>query len=70
VFHIKYRQKLSVLHRVKEERNKLHKIKMKSNCTGHILLRNCLLKHVIEEKDRGNDRNDGKARKKTEAATG
>jgi hypothetical protein len=38
-----------VLHRVKEERNVLHTIKRrKANCIGHILRRNCLLKHVIE----------------------
>jgi hypothetical protein len=40
-----------VLHRVKEERNILHKIKRaKANWIGHILRRNCLLKHVIEGK--------------------
>jgi hypothetical protein len=39
-----------VLHRVKE-RNILHTIKRrKANWIGHILRRNCLLKHVIEEK--------------------
>jgi hypothetical protein len=39
-----------VLHRVKEERNILHTIKRrKANWIGHILHRNCLLKHVIEE---------------------
>jgi hypothetical protein len=38
-----------VLHRVKEERNILHTIKRrKANWIGHILRRNCLLKHVIE----------------------
>jgi hypothetical protein len=40
-----------VLHRVKEERNILHTIKRrKTNWIGHILRRNCLLKHVIEGK--------------------
>jgi hypothetical protein len=40
-----------VLHRVKEERNILRTIKRrKANCVGHILRRNCLLKHVIEGK--------------------
>jgi hypothetical protein len=40
-----------VLHRVKEERNILHTIKRrKGNWIGHILHRNCLLKHVIEGK--------------------
>jgi ribosomal 50S subunit-associated protein YjgA (DUF615 family) len=38
-----------VLHRVKEERNILHTIKRrKANWIGHILRRNCLLKHAIE----------------------
>jgi hypothetical protein len=38
-----------VLHRVKEERNILHTIKRRTaNWIGHILRRNCLLKHVIE----------------------
>jgi hypothetical protein len=38
-----------VLHRVKEERNILHTMKRKkSNWIGHILRRNCLLKHGIE----------------------
>jgi len=40
-----------VLHGVKEESNILHKIKRrKANWIGHILCRNCLLKHVIEGK--------------------
>jgi hypothetical protein len=43
-----------VLHRVKEEGNILHKIiRRKANCFGHILRRNCLLKHVIEGKLEG-----------------
>jgi hypothetical protein len=38
-----------VLHRVKEERNIVLTIKRrKANWIGHILRRNCLLKHVIE----------------------
>jgi hypothetical protein len=37
-----------VSHRVKEDRNIPHTIKRKANWIGHILLRNCLLKHVIE----------------------
>jgi hypothetical protein len=38
-----------VLRRVKEERNILHTVKRrKANWIGHILRRNCLLKHVIE----------------------
>jgi hypothetical protein len=42
-----------VLHRVKEERNILHTIKRrKANWIwiGHILRRNCLLRHAIEGK--------------------
>jgi hypothetical protein len=43
-----------VLHRVKEKRNILHTIKRrKANWIGHILRRNCLLKHVIEGKLEG-----------------
>ena len=38
-----------VLHRVKEERNILDRVKRgKVNWIGYFLLRNCLLKHVIE----------------------
>jgi hypothetical protein len=37
------------LHRVKEERNDLRTIKRrKTNWIGHILRRNCLVKHDIE----------------------
>jgi hypothetical protein len=40
-----------VLHRVDRERNIVHTIKRrKANWIGHILRRNCLLKHVIEGK--------------------
>jgi hypothetical protein len=47
-----------VLRRVKEYRNILHTIKRsKANWSGHILRRNCLLKHIIE---RRRDRSDGK----------
>jgi hypothetical protein len=43
-----------VLHRVKEERNIVHTIKRrKAHWIGHILRRNCLLKHVIEGKIEG-----------------
>jgi hypothetical protein len=43
-----------ILHRVKEQRNILHTIKRrKDNWIGHILRRNCLLKHVIEGKLEG-----------------
>jgi hypothetical protein len=40
--------------RVEEERNILHTIKRrKANLIGHILGRNCLLKHAIEGKIKG-----------------
>jgi hypothetical protein len=43
-----------VLHRVKEDRDILHTIKRrKANWIGHILRRNCILKHVIEGKLEG-----------------
>jgi hypothetical protein len=43
-----------VLHRVKEERNILYTVKSrKADWIGHILRRNCLLKHVIEGKMKG-----------------
>jgi hypothetical protein len=43
-----------VLLRVKEQRNILHEIsKRKANWIGHILRRNCLLRHVIEGKIKG-----------------
>jgi hypothetical protein len=42
------------LHAVKEERNILHTIKRReAHWIGHILLRNCLLKHVTEENIEG-----------------
>jgi hypothetical protein len=54
-----------MLHRVKEERNILHKIKIrKANWIGDVFLRNCLLKHVIEGKVEGKDSSEGKTRKK------
>ena len=43
-----------VLLRVKEQRNILHEIhKRKSNCTGQILRRNCLLQRVTEGEIQG-----------------
>jgi replicative superfamily II helicase len=43
-----------ILHRVKEERNILHTIKIrKANWIGHILRRYCHLKHVIKGKIEG-----------------
>jgi hypothetical protein len=44
----------NVLHLVQDERNVLQAIKRrKDNWIGHILHRNCFLKHVIEEKTEG-----------------
>jgi len=52
-----------VIQRVKEERNILLTVKRReTNWIGHMLRRNCLLKHIIEGRD-------GNTRKKTEAAT-
>jgi hypothetical protein len=43
-----------VLQRVREERNVLHTVtRRKANCIGHILCRNCLLRHVIDGKIEG-----------------
>jgi hypothetical protein len=43
-----------VLLRVSEQRNILHTVKRrKTNWIGHMLHRNCVLKHVIEEKVEG-----------------
>jgi len=45
------RVKYEVLHRIREESNILHTIKRrKVNRFGHILFRNCFLKHIVEEK--------------------
>jgi hypothetical protein len=53
-----------VLQRVTEDRNILHTMKIrKANWIGHILRRNCLLKHVFEGMTE--ERSDGKTRKKT-----
>ena len=57
------RARTEVLHTVKEDRNILQALKGKNaNGIGHILRRNCLLKHVIEGKLDGSD---GKTMKKT-----
>jgi hypothetical protein len=54
-----------VLLRVKEERNILHEIsKRKANWLGHTLRTNCLLRQVIEGKNKRGDRSDRKTRKK------
>jgi hypothetical protein len=53
----------AVFHRVQEERNILHTMRRrKANWIGHILRRNCLLKHIIEGKIRGKRRR-GRRRK-------
>jgi hypothetical protein len=50
-----------VLHRVKEERNIVHTIKRRrDNWIGHILRRNCLLKHVIAGKIEGRIKETGR----------
>jgi hypothetical protein len=49
--------KKEALQRVKEERNIPLKLKRKkANWTGHILRRNCSLKHVIEGNIKGTRR--------------
>jgi hypothetical protein len=56
-----------VLQTVKQEKTILPKIKrMKANCTGHILRRNCLLKHVIEEKIEGGTQVTGRRRRRNQ----
>ena len=58
-----------VLQRVEEESDMLQTVKIrKAMWIGHILRRNCFLKHVIERKIQ--ERSDGKTKKKTETATG
>jgi hypothetical protein len=53
----------AVLHRGKEEMIILHTIRRrKANWVGHILRRNCLLKHIIEGKISGT-RRQGRRRK-------
>jgi ribosomal 50S subunit-associated protein YjgA (DUF615 family) len=47
----------AVLHRVKDGRNILHTIRRrKANWIGHILRRNCLIKHIIEGEIQGTRR--------------
>jgi hypothetical protein len=54
-----------VLHRVKEENNILHTIiRRKANWIGHILHRNCLLKHVTEGKLEGRTEMMGRRRRR------
>jgi hypothetical protein len=55
-----------VLHTVKEETNILHAInRRKANWIGHILRRNCLLKHSIKGKIERGKKSGGKTRKNT-----
>jgi hypothetical protein len=45
---------VEVLHRVKEKRNIIHRVKRRTaNWIGHILRRNCRLKDIIEGKIEG-----------------
>jgi hypothetical protein len=47
-------ENVEILQRVKEERNTIHAtVRNKANWIGHILPRNCLLKHVFEGKIEG-----------------
>ena len=52
IFHLIFRRLVysEVLQRAKKGRNNLHTFVRKANRFGHILRRNCLLKHVIERK--------------------
>jgi hypothetical protein len=51
---------------VKEERNIVHTVKRrKANWIGHILRRNCFLKHTVEGNIEGKDRSQVKTRNKT-----
>jgi hypothetical protein len=60
-----------VLQKVKEERNILHTVtRKKAKWIGHILRRNCLLKHFIEGEMEGRLEVTAPTMKKTEAATG
>jgi hypothetical protein len=57
----------AILRRVKEERNILHtKSRRKAIWIGHILLRNCLLKYVIEGKIRKKIKLTGRGRRRYE----
>jgi hypothetical protein len=56
--------KKELLERNKEERNTVHRIyRRKTNWIGHILRRNCLLKHVIVGKLDGRTQVTGRRRK-------
>jgi len=68
--------KNELLRRVKWERHIVHTVKRrKANWIGHMLRRNCLLKHVAEVRMEGRkegrkEKSDGKTRKKRWATTG
>jgi hypothetical protein len=51
-------------YRVKEERNSLRTITRKVNWIGHILHRNCLLKHITEGKLQGRREMMGRQRRR------
>jgi hypothetical protein len=54
-----------VLHRAKEERNIVHTIKRtKANWIGHMLRRNCYVKHIVEGKIGGTGRRGRRRRRK------
>jgi len=56
---------------IKRETNILHIIqRRKADWTGHILLRICLFRHVIEGKQKGDNSNDGNIRENKKAAIG
>jgi hypothetical protein len=58
-------EKLEVFHNVNKEMFILNTLKTgKANWIGHILRRNCLLKHVTGRKIEGTIRNDGRTRKR------
>jgi hypothetical protein len=56
-----------ILHRVTKERSVLHEIKRReANWIGHILRRNCLLKHVMKGKVEGTRRRGRRCKKLVE----
>jgi hypothetical protein len=57
-------RKRSVTKSQVEEEYPTYTKRRKGNWIGHILRRNCLLKHVIK-KNRGKERSEGKTREKT-----
>jgi hypothetical protein len=56
-----------VLRRDKEDRNIIYKMnRRKANLTGHILCRNCILKHIVEEKIKDGIEVTGRRRKRSQ----